>query len=263
MSDRVLCPSCGSRTALGELHCFKCGYITRNGKISGLFSTQNASERKQVLQLREEVVLSPNNFSPKALAWLYKAGVYDNVIVKQMIAYCPDIDKVLIPAFCNMKLMFYQLRSLDPSRKDKYLTYGEMSAWVIHYFDHVSDSVFIVEDHLSAIRLRPHFNVVSLQGTNLTEVARKLLLSNFKTLVLWLDPDVPGQRATKKIMQTLHYYIHRTTIQAMFMAKPVINYNVYAVDCTVFNKDPKCYRDFELKKVVQHLRPFTKVSYIW
>ncbi len=252
MSSRAECPSCGSSTALGTVHCFKCGRINIQYSMTpGFFTDYEA--KTQVLKLRDDLVLKPSQFSPTALHWLYTSCVYDDTIVKQRIGYCTSIDKVLIPAFCEQELMFYQLRSLVEGDKLKYITYGKMMDWPLHYCDHkYEDKVIIVEDHISAIRLREHYNVLALNGTNINFKHLQYLCRYFNNFVFWLDADAPGQTATYKCARKLQQYYSSCAQQRLFLGTQVANFSFTKVNNTVVTEDPKMYINSTIKSIIEN-----------
>jgi hypothetical protein len=217
----------------------------------GYFADTEA--RSQVLKLRDDLVLSPSKFSPAALTWLYKSCIYDKTIVKQRIGYCTTINKVLIPAFCDKELMFYQLRSLAEGDKLKYITYGKMMDWPLHYFDHDEvDKVVIVEDHISAIRLRPHYNVLSLNGTNLNFKQLQILCRYYNNFVFWLDPDAPGQKATYKCFDKLQSYYDKHVTNQLFLGNSYTRSSFKRINSGTITEDPKWYLDCEIQNIVEN-----------
>jgi len=245
------CPACGSSTGLGEVICFKCGY--RNSyNISGIFSEEVTNRTKQVLRVRSDIVLAPAKFSYKALEWLYKSCIYDEIISKQGIGYCTGIDKVFIPSFNGgQQLMFYQLRSLVDDDKNKYITYGSTASYTVKYVDHPeSKTLLFCEDHLSAIRLRRFYNVVCLSGTSIKYSVIKGLLSEFDVFIFWLDPDQPGREALYKNLGRLKWNSGSSNVERMFLDKPIIEHKFYKVDYKKVLKDPKFYLDHEIQNII-------------
>lgn len=256
MSNRSDCPACGSSTALGEVHCFKCGYINTLYRMTpGFFGDQET--RSQVIKLRDDIILRPAQFTPAALMWLYQACIYDPIIVSQKIAYCKDINKVLIPAFSEKdELMFYQLRKLDSEKDgDKYISYGKMSSYTINYNDHDENLLLIVEDHLSAIRLRKHFNVCALSGTSINWATCLQIVKRYTNIVFWLDPDQPGREAMYKLFSKLKYHSNKHATKLMFMGSLIgtVNhdYDFRRINPNTVIKDPKFYLDHEIKNIVK------------
>lgn len=252
--SREQCPSCGSSTGLGEIHCFKCGYVQTQYRTTPGFFSDNV-KNSQILALRDDIILAPKKFPPSALLWLYKSCIYDPVIISQKIAYCEDIHKVLIPAFNKLHdLMFYQLRSLDLEKDpNKYVSYGKMSSYTILYRDFPDDNLLIiVEDHLSAIRLRKYFNVCALSGTSINWDTCLQLIKNYSKIVFWLDPDLPGREAMYKLFNRLTYHSSKHAIKQMFTGQMVQEYDFKRVDFKAISEDPKTYLDHEIKNIIKN-----------
>jgi hypothetical protein len=251
--SRIQCPNCGSNTGYGEVVCFKCGVRNSEYTVTPGFFINNES-RKQILQLRDDIVLSPKRFSPEALRWLYSAGIFDETIVNQKIAYCTEINKVLVPAFDGSNnLMFYQLRRLaDRGDDNKYTSYGRMSNYTINYNDHDNDTLVIVEDHLSAIRLRETHNVCALSGTSVNWETCLKIVKYYNNVIFWLDPDQPGREAMYKSFNKLKYHSSKHAAKLMFSGQDAYYYNFTKVDSEEITKDPKFYLTSEIKDIVKN-----------
>ncbi len=240
------CPRCGSSTGYGDIKCFKCGTYNQCPvhRIQ-----QPAALNKHGLTVPTDLVLSPQAFSIKALEWLYSAGIYESTIRDQYIGYIPSSDRVWIPAYDSEGVLrFYQTRALDGGIK--YLTHGKSSEYLVQYTDHISKTCVIVEDHISAIRVRKLYNVVCISGTTLSSEHCKKLISDFDTFIMWLDPDVPGQQATRKNVYRLKANAEVATIKQLFTTKATHKYQFLKVDAKVVGKDPKRYLDSEIATIL-------------
>ncbi len=249
---RDLCPSCSSPTALGMIVCFKCGYVNTFNTTPGYFGGHALNERKQVMQLRDDIILAPRNFTPKSLAFLYKCGIYDHIIIRQRLAYCPDINKLLIPAFKNNDLMFYQLRKLDDNDDAKYTTHGSTYNNTIIYDDHENKTLVLCEDHLSAMRIRGFYNVNALSGTSLKFSTILSLLDHYDNFIFWLDPDQPGREALYKNLSKLKWNSAKYNTKRMFLDKKIIDYKFSKVNYNKITRDPKLYLDNEIVQILEN-----------
>lgn len=249
---RPVCPACGSNTGLGDIHCFKCGYLVNLYKMTDGYLTESHHKNNQLISLEDGIEFNPRKFSPKALQWLYKSCIYDNIIVKQSIGYCAHSNKVLLPAFnADNELEFYQLRDLDTKQ---YRTYGKTGIYTIHYFDHNDRTVVICEDHLSAMRIRPFRNVVCLSGTSLKEDMTRYILNHFIKVIYWLDPDEPGQDAIYKNHRKMQYWAKKIELSRLWDShiwRPADMYKVNAKLKTC-RYDPKCYLDSEIRDILNN-----------
>jgi hypothetical protein len=202
----------------------------------------------------DDVIYNPHNFHPDAIAWLAKAYIFNSTIIEQGIGYCPEIHKVFMPAYSpDGVLQFYQLRALDPGVLDqyKYLTYGKSSAYLIMYEDWTSSNkVIIVEDHLSAIRLRKFGNVCSLSGTFLSHPSCQRLVDKFRTFIFWLDPDAPGRAAMLKNLMRLQQYADKYSIKCLFTSGVDPDYSFYHINYAKITQDPKYFRDCDIAEIL-------------
>lgn len=249
MSSREQCPDCGSLTALGTLICFKCGRHNNN-----FFRTKENEVFETHIKLPEDVTFIVSHFPPAALQWLYKAGVYDEDIKRQHIGYVPSSGRVLVPAIDEFNnIMFYQLRDVTENATVRYLTVGESSKYVIKYIDHESSfCIVLVEDHLSAIRLRRNYNVVCLSGTSIPHKELSYIVNSFNQIVFWLDADRAGQIATNKIYKQFKSLSDQMSVRNLFLHKQEHMYMYRFVDAERIDKDPKEYTDSQIKDAIEN-----------
>lgn len=247
--SRDNCPKCGSHTALGDYRCFKCGYQQQR-----FTSNRDYGPGDTELPMPEEIIYNPNKFHYDALIWLAKAHVFNNMIIEQGIGYCPGIHKVFIPAYSSTGILqFYQLRALDPNILDKYkyLTYGRSSEYLIMYEDQTnSTQIIIVEDHLSAMRVRKFGNACALSGTFLSPANCRKLVYKYRTFVFWLDPDQPGRQAMFKNLKRLRHYADKFAVKCLFTSTFEPKYSFYNVDYGKITEDPKYFRDSDIAKIL-------------
>ncbi len=249
---RELCPKCNSSTALGDIRCFKCGYRQQR-----FVSYDKNYDLKSIeLPIPEGIIYNPNNFHSEAIEWLTKAYIFNNMIIEQGIGYCSHEHKVFIPAYSSEgELKFYQLRTLDPDivSKCKYLTYGKSSEYLIKYSDHKkSNKIVIVEDHLSAIRIRKFSNVCALSGTFLSSENCNALLQQYRVFIFWLDPDQPGRQALIKNFKRLKQHANNITVKCLFIGGLEPKYSFYNVNYDKITEDPKYFRDSEISKIINN-----------
>ncbi len=253
--SRTICPFCHSSTGFGSNICFKCGVIhTTDGKLTPGFLT-DAVALREVIKLREDLILDVKKFPARALSWLYKNGIYDDVIQRQRIGYCSEANRVLVPAFdANGVLHFYQMRHIEHElgNEIKYYSKGKLNMFTIHYHDFTNNTVVIVEDHISAIRLRKHGNVVALSGTKLKNEFCKELARKYSKFIFWLDSDKPGQDGTYSNFIKLKYYCNQESLHSLFKTNICKTYSFNKVKCDIIAKDPKCYLDSEIESILKH-----------
>lgn len=160
-------------------------------------------------------------FDIKALTWLFKAGITEDLAKKYKIMYSESTKRVFLPVY-NLAgdLIYYQLRGFDP-KKPKYM--NPVKDAKVHFFAGESTDfpLVICEDILSAIKVGQVTKACALLGTDMSSsLLTKLMLSG--SACIWLDPDEAGQHKARK-----HY---QTCLALGIKAKNIIS-----------EKDPKLY----------------------
>ena len=245
MAHRWPCPKCGSSTALGDYRCFKCGYIQAQFTTKELYLKPPTTE----LVLPDKIELNPHKFHIDALKWLGKSYVFNEIIIKQGIGYVPDTHRVFIPYYKNRELQFYQTRNLQ-QWGIKYITGGKSRAF--EYRDHKTDTVYIVEDHLSAMRLRKHCNVICLSSTSMNSDLCSSILDRYTKVVFWLDPDRPGRLATFKNIKLMKNIYRKRQIKQLFSSGEEKECSVLYVNYAKLTSDPKYYSDTDIGDILKN-----------
>tara|TARA_A100000171_G_scaffold53092_1_gene76721 strand:+ start:361 stop:1137 length:777 start_codon:yes stop_codon:yes gene_type:complete len=236
--SRDACPKCQSTSALGQYKCFKCGY--RVEYALGTYRQLSTFDNAEELELPEQLVYNPRQFHIDALLWLHTAHLYERQIVRQRIAYCPDIHRVFIPCITNGELISYELRKLrDEDWGPKYKAVGRNKQPICYNDFPDSSSVVVVEDHLSAIRLRETTNVVSICGTCISQDTAKMLLNNYTDVIFWLDPDEAGIKAFRKGLDYLRKIDNSMMRMKLFCGNNPSPAVFKVVDYRKIDKDPK------------------------
>lgn len=210
LASGLPCDLCSSSDAVAEYethyYCFSCE--TRTSK-----SLAAQRENKYKVKEVEDVELpicrarSPKNFPIKALKWLYRYRVFDELIKQYDLCYLPEENRVLIPNHGLVKegpLLGYQTRSLSEFDHPKYLTKGKTSLALSR--GPQTPYVVLVEDMLSCIRVGEVCSAVSLNGTSISDGDIYPLMNKFEFIVIWLDGDKPGQKAANKLQSRLCQY---------------------------------------------------------
>jgi Zn ribbon nucleic-acid-binding protein len=263
-SHHESCPECGSKDNVGvwddgHKYCFGCGWNENEngGSLEFLrqrldsfndWRAENYTEEEK--EKKSSVFISPDDltrdFPPAAKGWLTQYGITDQEISRLSIAFNKRSKRIVLPLLDKYgNLLLYQQRRVfdDDPIPVKYLTTGKVDGmvWFPKQLDQYEqqDTVVVVEDILSAIRVGRHLPCLPLMGTNIPPKTLKTLSERFDCLVVWLDPD------KKKEAVKL-----RTSVSALFS-------NVGAV---LSDKDPKEYPDPEIKNLLtRFLKPGTIV----
>ena len=125
-----------------------------------------------------------------------------------------------------------EARSLDPNDKMKYITVGNKN-YLFKTFTKSYNTVIIVEDILSAIKVGRVMPCIALRGTNLNKKQKSEILKLCKKRIgLWLDSDGAGRVAAGRIFYK-------------FIA-------VRQVKKCVSKHDPKCYTKRAIKEKLEN-----------
>jgi hypothetical protein len=196
-TTRGPCPKCHSSDgfitfANESRHCFVCDYHEHpETTIEMLKSSVIPIKNKQW----NEVEL-PNDFDyylpQQALKWVQSYGLTATEIRRNKLGWSDTKESIIFPVFDETGcLKMYQERyfGVDPNRP-KYRTTGN-KADIIHLPDPVKhDTIVVVEDMVSAIKVSRVTNCMPLLGNTLSiPVAMKLRL-RFKRARVWLDANM-------------------------------------------------------------------------
>lgn len=206
------------------------------------------------LILPSEYTRSVNEFSLNVLSWLYKYYVYESLIYKYNIMYCPytffktrsnvqyEGESLILPIIVNDEIVAYQQRFFPNKNFYSKLTKN-------HIFDcgnHDTQTLVIVEDYISAIRIGEIENCLWLEGTNLTDKVINYIIKNYMHIKIWLDGDEPGQQASKKLLAKLVKKIKNLNFIYAFA-----NREPRTVRQINTELDPKCYTDWEIREILK------------
>ncbi len=144
---------------------------------------------------------SPTEFNPSlwplaARVWLYKAGFSNDTIQSHGWYFAAGIDRVVLPVYQGGRVAYWQARGFDPSRP-KYLN-PAIDKPLASYGS--SGPLVLTEDILSAARVGEAACGVAVLGTSLSDRAvSEVVRRSGGCVTIWLDPDVPGRKAARKI----------------------------------------------------------------
>lgn len=209
---RVTCPVCADTAKNLSVHrlrtgatayCFKCAYRGFH-RIRGL----NAPFYEPVDVLDKHIV-PPDatlDIPVEKLDWLLKYGITASEREYYKIQYTPKYDRIVIPVYDEQLLVGSVSRRLNSTTPCKYITRTIGTGQV---FKAIRKEVkypyvlVITEDILSAIKVGRQFNAVSLLGTGVSDSKVAKTLRYVQTfdicaVIVWLDNDTAGHRATKQ-----------------------------------------------------------------
>lgn len=137
----------------------------------------------------------------EAQAWLARAGIGERMAQEFGYSYDPSSRRVIVRYGA-----FWQARAVFPDQPAKYITPAGIKPMPLVLSRLPSDNgvVVLTEDILSAHRLVMNgFSVLPLCGTTLRTSYLALILRKDYKVIVWLDPDPPGQAAAAAVMKRL------------------------------------------------------------
>ena len=246
------CPSCGSRDNVGVWedggkYCFGCGWGVRGYKGISNKELKQQLKREEKNSDGTRVASLPSDFDyglpAVPLAWLRKYGITDQEIAQQRMGWSDARQLLVFPVFDNYgALCFCQSRYFGANESHpKYLTSGSsekifniMDRQGRHYVSGVSDgflnTLVLVEDHISAIRVSRSFPAMPLYGSEISTYRLRVISDRVTRLVIWLDRD--------KL---------KNAVKARYKALAYFN----QVSVVVADKDPKEYNDDDIRRIVR------------
>lgn len=218
--SRSLCPECGARRGLARYeegeYCYACKYRNNN---KSLIKIDNSMKEQDI-----EIGNIPN----EAKLWLLKLGINDEIIKKRNIKWSVNYERIVFYYYD-----FSWLRTLDKTRKDKWLFKGERNDrmyWLDNIKNVFTDNLVITEDVISCIRVSEHCDCVALGGTNVYNKNLPNILNNYKQILVWLDGDEAGRKAAEQ-----------------FRKRYKLTHNIKIIKTL---KDPKEFTDNEIKDIL-------------
>jgi len=150
--------------------------------------------------------LRPGNVhSADIINWLAKHHVFPTTDEQDRHYFKEFSNELYLPIHNYAKTQYgYQLRSFDPTKSKYKTTYYKKLSTGVSWFNKDTEIIVITEDYTSAYRVwrdTPHASVALLKTSIPDEMIN--LLVHYKKVVIWLDPDEPGQKASLKILQRL------------------------------------------------------------
>jgi hypothetical protein len=192
-----------TRTESGwKFYCHRCGAKGVRG-LDGLPPDKMKKwyeAKKNVPKQTEKVVTLPRDFTldltkhPKAYAWLMTLGITDEQIRKFRIGYSRYFDRLIFPVYMDGKLVFWQGRTFNPITKEnpKWLSVRvprDQDVFFIAGGDPLPNTIVLVEDILSAIKLSTVCHAVALLGVYIPDKLMWRVKKSGLHAVIWLDQD--------------------------------------------------------------------------
>jgi len=189
-------------------HCSDHGFwreLSTDGTVLRKWLFNETDDMPRVRRTDGFNVRPKNVHSVNIVNWLATHHVFPTIDEEDKHYFKEFLNELYLPIHTPANTQYgYQLRSFDPT-KPKYKTtyYRKLSAGV-SWFNKDTEIIVITEDYTSAYRVwrdTPHASVALLKTSIPDETIN--LLVHYKKVVIWLDPDEPGQKASLKILQRL------------------------------------------------------------
>lgn len=194
-------------------HCNEKGFAS----LSGEHSISSKGFFKPYKPTKKAVAPTLVELSFEGRVWLNKYHCDTTEHCFNGVRHEPN--KVALDLFdVEKNLIGYQIRNLDANAKAKYITHffdeedKGSAAWF--YNDAKSKALVITEDYLSAYRVNKDTgwsSVALLRTAITTSLLNQISELDFKTILIWLDPDTAGIEGAKKVQKTLKHYLPTTT----------------------------------------------------
>lgn len=203
-----------SRDSQGyRAHCFRCSDSGRQGpphealeaRLARLKTLGDADVVTSAANLPEPAVRVWGSWPENARLWFLKAGLSAHDMGMMRAYYHPPTQRVVLPCFRGLaghsEIVFWQARALD-ARQPKYLAPAVNKAMLIPRWGSALE-VTLTEDLLSAYKVGKVAEAWCLLGTSMPKFMLSALLERRCKVNVWLDPDLAGRRASRKVMLQL------------------------------------------------------------
>lgn len=187
-------------------YCFRCKtrVVERKTQLSPNELSKILERQEQFTQEVKIPSDSTNDLPLQERLWLYKAGLYHPEDWERYgIQYSPSLKRVVIPVYgTGGELLAVVARSCNPEVRPKYLT-SQIGNPIFRVGK--GDTLVVVEDLLSAIRVGKFTTSCAVLGTHLTD---ELVLTalQYPLILLWFDGDPAGREADKNFGDRLRSY---------------------------------------------------------
>lgn len=196
--------------------CFRCseaGFIEHPAPSLSERLARLEAQRNAEARVSSSVELpAPANVDPHAggwplaaRVWLYKAGLSNDDIMRLGAYWHEPTGRVILPVYSNGKVLYWQGRDPAWKRGSRSLKYINPPVDKSHLCAKYGTGpvIALTEDILSAFRTARATEAWSLMGTALAPGVLADLIRDGRPVVVMLDPDSGGQKATDKIMRKL------------------------------------------------------------
>lgn len=187
-------------------YCFRCKtrFVERKTQLSPKELEKILERQAQFTQEVKLPIDSTNDLPLQERLWLYRAGLYHPKDWERFrIQYSPSMKRVIIPVYGDGdELRAVVARSCNREVRPKYLT-SQIGNPIFRVGK--GDTLVVVEDLLSAIRVGKFTTSCAALGTHLTDEL-VLVALQYPLILLWFDGDPAGREADKHFGNRLRSY---------------------------------------------------------
>lgn len=251
---RINCEQCGNSNKSVAInhyfdkftyYCFACGHteIRSKGKLTLAELTRLNELNEEASNFRDTEIVLPSDFTTDiplvGRLWLYSGGISSSTWREYGIGYSESLKRVILPVFNDEgRLIWYQCRAVEKGQKPKYIQPSSDKSKVVFKGKnnkHTTDTIIIVEDILSAIRVGKQFNVISILGTKLSSWHINYL-SKYSRVITWLDSDRAGQTGAYEIRKSLSLVTETDNIVTKLDPKKLTDEQIRNALCKIVTK---------------------------
>lgn len=226
-----------SRNDRGYFHtCFSRNCDRKEYCEPGLRSIDQVQASSAAKQIEEQGWRLPQDFvltiPSDAGVTAFRCGLSKKVLKQAGIGWSPSLKRIVVTRSLNWFETNWTARATLPSQRPKWLSSPSLTPWLMTYggASTAQQSICIVEDAFSAVRLSKFIPTLPVLGTSITSTLLAQIPSA-KTVIVWMDGDQAGGTAAKH----LRSYLELTSRAC------------YIITTT---KDPKFYSDDEIRELL-------------
>ncbi len=150
--------------------------------------------------------------SDEAISHWKKRNISKKFVIKYKLGFDEYTNRLVIPIFnIDGDCVGLTRRSIDNNQKPKYLhTQGLPKSALLYGWQELSfrkEYITLVEGNIDAIKVNQlrKMNAVALMGVNISNIQVDLMMNHFNRVMLMLDNDEAGEKATKEIVRRLEH----------------------------------------------------------
>lgn len=142
--------------------------------------------------------------------WRYR-GFTEETIGKWQLGYDAQENRVVVPIYVGGELVGWSKRAVNDVDQPKWRHSADLDKSHILFGqdNFTGDSAIVVEAPLSVIMLDQYgvSNAVATFGCKMSDAQAKLLRNSYNSVMIWYDPDVPGQNGMREAVDKLEDFV--------------------------------------------------------